>query len=140
MFVIQLFVEAGSLPIHPLLAQMADPISGGAGWIGAGLLGVVLAWLLLLHLPAKDKQLKEMIEGRDALAKDLAIKTAEVAKQQRDDFKENLKSVTDHCKQDTEVMANSVRAEINHLSVAVTELRKAIDALSMATPGPGKSR
>lgn len=34
-----------------LLAQATDPLSGGAGWMGAGLLGLVLAWLLLKHLP-----------------------------------------------------------------------------------------
>ena len=39
-----------------------DPLTGGAGWIGAGLLGAVLSWLLFIHLPAKDKQVKEMVE------------------------------------------------------------------------------
>jgi hypothetical protein len=34
------------------LAQSSDPLSGGAGWVGAGLLGAVLAWLLFVHLPA----------------------------------------------------------------------------------------
>lgn len=49
-----------------LLAQAGpDPISGGAGWVGAGLLGAVMAWLLLVHLPNKDKQLKEFIDSRD---------------------------------------------------------------------------
>jgi hypothetical protein len=45
-----------------LLAQAADPLSGGAGWLGAGLLGAVLAWLCLVHLPAKDKQLREIMD------------------------------------------------------------------------------
>ena len=40
-----------------------DPLSGGSGWVGAGLLGLVLAWLLLKHLPEKDKQYKELIEA-----------------------------------------------------------------------------
>lgn len=52
------------------LAQVVDPVSGGAGWVGAGLLGAVLAWLLLKHLPDKDKQIQTMVEG-----KDLQIKT-----------------------------------------------------------------
>ena len=38
-------------------APPADPISGGAGWVGAGLLGCVLAWVFFVHLPAKDKQM-----------------------------------------------------------------------------------
>ena len=48
-----------------VLAQAVDPISGGAGWIGAGLLGLVLGWLLLIYLPSKDKQLKEFLEAKD---------------------------------------------------------------------------
>ncbi len=44
------------------LAANPDPLTGGAGWIGAGLLGAVLSWLLFLHLPAKDKQVKEMFD------------------------------------------------------------------------------
>lgn len=48
-----------------LLAQVADPLSGGGGWLGAGILGLVLGWLLLIHLPAKDKQIKEMTADKD---------------------------------------------------------------------------
>lgn len=33
--------------------------------MGAGLLGLVLGWLMLVHLPAKDKQMKELIERGD---------------------------------------------------------------------------
>ncbi len=53
--------------LHVLLADGIDPISGGAGWIGAGLLGLVLGWLLLKHLPDKDKQLKDLLDSRDKL-------------------------------------------------------------------------
>lgn len=42
--------------------QTPDPLSGGAGWVGAGLLGVVLLWLTFIHLPAKDKQLRELLQ------------------------------------------------------------------------------
>jgi PAS domain S-box-containing protein len=44
------------------IAQSSDPLSGGAGWAGAGLLGLLLAWLLLKHLPDKDRQLSELIK------------------------------------------------------------------------------
>lgn len=41
----------------PLLAALdLEPIGGGSGWVGAGLLGAVLSWLLLVHLPAIDKR------------------------------------------------------------------------------------
>ncbi len=44
-----------------LLAQV-DPVSGGAGWVGAGLLGLVLSWLLLKHLPDVDKKFDKLLE------------------------------------------------------------------------------
>lgn len=55
----------GSLAL--LLAQTPPPIVSGdvAGWSSFGITGLVLAWLLLQHLPAKDKQIKEMQEGKD---------------------------------------------------------------------------
>lgn len=53
--------------LNPLgvLGQTPDPISGGAGWAGAGLLGLVLAWLLLKHLPDKDRLLTASLEKKD---------------------------------------------------------------------------
>jgi hypothetical protein len=48
-----------------MLADVIDPLSGGAGWIGAGLLGAVLTWLFFMHLPSKDKQLRELTEAKD---------------------------------------------------------------------------
>jgi intracellular sulfur oxidation DsrE/DsrF family protein len=41
-----------------------DPISGGAGWVGTGLLGLILAWLLLRHLPDKDRIVLELVEKK----------------------------------------------------------------------------
>lgn len=49
-----------------VMADIAtDPIAGGAGWVGAGLLGLVLAWLLLRHLPDKDAQIERLIAAKD---------------------------------------------------------------------------
>lgn len=50
-----------------LLSQSAESLAGGSGWVGAGLLGLILAWLLLVHLPGKDKQLKDLLDSRDRL-------------------------------------------------------------------------
>ena len=41
-----------------LIAQVSP--SELSGWAGAGLLGLVLSWLLLTYLPAKDKQIRDM--------------------------------------------------------------------------------
>jgi PAS domain S-box-containing protein len=50
-----------------LLAN-TEAISGGAGWVGAGLLGAVLAWLLMKHLPDKDRQVEMLItRAREAM-------------------------------------------------------------------------
>lgn len=49
-----------------LLAQAAiEPLAGGSGWAGVGLLGAILSWLLLVHLPAKDKQIRDLMEVND---------------------------------------------------------------------------
>jgi citrate synthase len=74
----------------PLLAQAADPISGGAGWIGAGLLGAVLCWLLLKHLPDKDKQTREIIAEFREETKDV-----------RESFQSMLNGVTTRCELET---------------------------------------
>lgn len=83
----------------------ADALAGGSGWAGAGLLGMVLAWLLLRHLPAKDAQIERMIEDQraqierseDLARQERAEKRAEfegVLKAERDAFTAALKDVT----------------------------------------------
>lgn len=60
-----------------LVAQMAnDPLSGGAGWVGAGLLGCVLAWLMFWHLPAKDAQITVIIQTKDKQISDILAEQA----------------------------------------------------------------
>lgn len=87
-----------------LLAQtepLGGAIPGGAGWAGAGLLSGVLAWLLGVHLPAKDKQLMALIESRDGLVKglaadyrqsftDLTVRFSEIDRERRADYKASL--------------------------------------------------
>jgi hypothetical protein len=48
-----------------MLLDITAPLSGDAGWAGTGLLGAVLAWLLFIHLPNKDKLLTASIEKKD---------------------------------------------------------------------------
>lgn len=49
------------MPMLVLLADI-DPLSGGAGWAGAGLLGLVLAWVLFVNIPARDKAAKDSLD------------------------------------------------------------------------------
>jgi hypothetical protein len=51
-----------------LIGMNPDALGGGAGWLGAGLLGLVLSWLLLKHLPEKDRLILDMLKQyRDEL-------------------------------------------------------------------------
>jgi hypothetical protein len=117
-----------------MLAQSSDPLSGGAGWVGAGLLGLVLGWMFLKHLPDKDKQLKELIEAKDKAleAKDAQILTmwtrhreqlgefqAEARandQQRREEFKAALQQVAAHCEKDMGVMTSTLVVELRHLA------------------------
>lgn len=84
-----------------LLAQTTDPISGGAGWVGAGLLGLVLAWLFFFHLPAKDKQLMDVLTAKDLLINQMATR-----------FSDALNSVVQHCKEDSSKLAAAFKTEL----------------------------
>lgn len=70
-----------------LLLAQADPLSGGAGWVGAGLLGAVLFWLLLKHLPDKDKLLTDHLAVKDSQIARLVLHNDELlqAKDERID-------------------------------------------------------
>lgn len=46
-------------------------LAGASGWAGAGLLGLVLAVHFFVILPAKDKQLKELVAGHAGQVKEL---------------------------------------------------------------------
>jgi hypothetical protein len=46
-----------------LFAQQSVGLPDGSGWIGLGMLGPVLAWLFFWHLPAKDKQIADLVKA-----------------------------------------------------------------------------
>ena len=83
-----------------LAAEVTDPLSGGAGWIGAGLLGLVLAWLMLKHLPAKDEQIERLIRQKDEAVAKTALDMAAINKDLRLDFQAALQRVVDHCERE----------------------------------------
>jgi hypothetical protein len=83
-----------------VFAQAATPpdiISGGAGWVGAGLLGSVLGWLLFINIPAKDKQIAGMIESRDALVKEMAASHQEAVKSMAADYRAAVADMDRRC-------------------------------------------
>lgn len=114
-----LFVFAQAPPI--------DPISGGAGWVGAGLLGLVLGWLLLRHLPEKDRQMKEYVTEKDIqMNKYVENKDKQMDKiltdaenssiRQGNDFKEALVQITDHCAQEMKNLTEFWKRELDILA------------------------
>ena len=141
-----------------LLAQVAqaaaspDVISGGAGWAGAGLLGLVLGWLLFVHLPAKDKQIAALIESRDAFVRELnhnfrdsmqaaAMASAVQDKERRDDYKASLATVVAHCEKETGQISQAIRKDLGDLVSLVVALRQLMEELQKTlrqskVPGP----
>lgn len=103
---------AGVLSI--LLADQSEisALTGGTGWVGASILGGVLAWLLFMHLPAKDKFMKEIITDKDKQinaileSKWLAMRQmsdnhTKVVESLSAQYQTTLDKVVEHC--DTEV-------------------------------------
>lgn len=82
--------------IAVMIAEV-DPISGGAGWVGAGLLGAVLAWLLLVYLPSKDKLTKDMTDGHNNRIDKLFADKLASEERMRCDFKASLDKILEHC-------------------------------------------
>jgi hypothetical protein len=100
-----------------LSVESIDPISGGAGWVGTGLLGLVLAWLLLVHLPQKDRQIKEPIESKDARINTLLEQKWAALQAMSTDHKDTIEAMAgefrsaaegahDHCERGIERLAS----------------------------------
>ena len=104
-----------------LLAEAVDPISGGAGWVGAGLLGAVLGWLMFVHLPSKDKQSKELIADNYGHVERLAAKYASDMTQTRSDFKDMLESVVTHCEREMQSVTLRFTSQIELLNRMVKQ-------------------
>lgn len=100
------------MAIIALLAA-AEITDLGPGWAGAGLLGLVLAWLLLVHLPSKDKQIKDQIDAiRQVFAEcqqRLDKKSADYAtimKEKEESFLASLKEITGEIRNLSKVLVN----------------------------------
>jgi hypothetical protein len=131
-----------ALTLSVLMAQVSVPtpldgISGGAGWVGASLLGGVLSWLLFIHLPNKDKQIAGLIETRDALVKQLAAdfragvmeseaRSAAMDKERRADFNNQLAMVVRHCETELTLTNQAIRRDLDELNGTLVDLRKMI--------------
>lgn len=95
-----------------LVAQVADPLAGGAGWAGVGLLGAILSWLLFIHLPGKDKQVRELIADCDKHNAEIVESFTLQLQQQRADFQEALKFISAQSEKYVTVLAEALRQEL----------------------------
>jgi hypothetical protein len=127
-------IVAQAVPSSP------DVISGGAGWAGAGLLGLVLGWLLFVHLPAKDKQIAELVKSRDDMVKELTgsfregiveseKRATEVDRERREDYRISLAMVVSHCEKEMSGTSAAIRRDLDELNAALAEFRSLMKEL-----------
>jgi PAS domain S-box-containing protein len=97
-----------------LIAQAvpaADPLSGSSGWAGAGILGLVLGWLLLKHLPDKDKLITDLVKTKDERVQALNDANVKALKTVNEDHKAAVKEVVDHCEEQAKLNREAAKAE-----------------------------
>lgn len=99
-----------------VLLSQTEPLSGGAGWIGAGLLGLVLFWLLVIHLPNKDKQIKELLEGKDKQISEIIAAFRSESKEGRTEFKEALSVIQTAADRRMNELSTTLRNEFERLN------------------------
>lgn len=100
------------LPIVLLtLIAQGEALSGvGSGWAGAGLLGGVLAWLLFIHLPNKDKQIIDLLTTKDKQITELAAV-----------FKSEATAERMACERHFETLATSINTALSTLGKQLSE-------------------
>jgi hypothetical protein len=125
-----------------LFAQQLPPdtsVPGATGWVGTGLLGTVLAWLLLVHLPTKDNawakdSIKSIVEANRLSMIDIAagFKTniadilshhQTIDAERRAASKEALDSVLKHCEAEFSGIVKEVKTELERVGTVVTDFR-----------------
>ncbi len=85
------------LTLWGVLSQVVPPVDPvttiGSGWAGAGLLGLVLSWLLFIHLPRKDAQILELVKNKDAAVSEVVKSFREEAALERASCERNISNL-----------------------------------------------
>ena len=105
-----------------LLADAGESLGGTTGWVGTGILGAVLSWLMFIHLPAKDKQLKELLESKDGLIQGMIDRHNANMRDVSVDFKNALEHVTAHCEKEISRLMESWQRDMSQLTKAIHDL------------------
>lgn len=115
-----------------LIAQASgainDTLSGGAGWAGAGLLGLVLGWLLLKHLPDKDKQIKDLLDTSNARADAALARSTEEKKNDHIQFQVALEKVIAHCDKEMQSITGQLHEKIERLEKMLETLKQRVNS------------
>lgn len=104
-------------------------LSGQGGWAGAGLLGLVLGWLLLKHLPAKDAQLSALLKDKDAQVLDMITAFSTMLEKQRTDFREVLTYLQEACEREMTAISNGFKRDMEYMNSNINSLNTYIAAL-----------
>ena len=112
-----------------ILSQGTD-VGNIGGWVSAGLLGSVLAWLLHKHLPDKDKQIADLIGtflNEINRARGDAEKLLEIERQQRRELHEQNRG--DMLRMATLLSDNTRETTIlAHENIAIAQETRALSA------------
>lgn len=103
-------------------APGADPLSGGSGWVGAGLLGLVLAWLLLKYLPDKDRQLITFVDGFNEREAELRREFTATVKELGASINSAIDKVVAHCREELTMLAQREIVSIERIEEAVAKI------------------
>lgn len=90
------------------LAQTAPDISQSAPWVTNGLLGAVLSWLLFVHLPSKDSQLKDLLDSH-----------SEDRREWGDRLMQILAESKEQSQAHREALSNALREQTRELQAAI---------------------
>jgi hypothetical protein len=122
-----------------------ETFPGAPAWVGTGLLGGVLGWLLFVHLPAKDKQISALIADRDKAISEQAqrhdahtrditdrfneamsgivVRYTEQERERRTDYREALAVVVNHCERETAQTGAIIKKNLDNFSALMQEVR-----------------
>jgi len=108
-----------------LFAQ--DVFNGGlAGWSSFGIAGLVLGWLLLKHLPDKDRQIRELIDLHLKTEIDQRNMHASLEREQRADFRVTLEGVMIHWNKQIDGITSALRTDLLAIQKAVEAVGKSM--------------
>jgi hypothetical protein len=121
--------------VWQLLAENGESVAltGGAGWAGAGLLGLVMMWLLMKHLPDLAKERKDTSDSRDKIIQGIVTVHAQSLEKERQEFLIALAESRKEFREWLSVIAANDAAGLKALTDAVSReivaLQKAIDSM-----------